>query len=374
MTATSSARALLSRPLRWALYDCGSTRPLGLIRIGVALMLWARFGDLVTLHADATAAQLAHGVGFYLGTTLLLVGLATRPAALLSALAVAYGKYALDWQSHNMQLLALTTMILALTPCGRSYSLDRGLALRRAARRGEPPPVERAPLWSARLLAVLITSVYMATAYDKTSWAFLSGERLAAVAGFHYTGSAYLDGTAWVAATLIASALVWALELTLAFGLYLPRLRPALTLAGAALHGSFYALFRVYTFSTNMLLLYAPFYDQDELARGIERLCPRGPRSAAEPSRRPPGRARSLARAAGVALVLLALVAAAAYEHRVPSDVSQETEINGDEPPRPQPRLRLLEGRWRDLGATREEARRRRQRQTRREMQKWRGA
>ena len=68
--------------------------------------------------------------------------------------------------------------LLALTPCGRSLSVDRWLAMRAAERRGEAPPPELGPLYGQRLLAMQVSAVSLFAVWDKLTPGFLSGARL----------------------------------------------------------------------------------------------------------------------------------------------------------------------------------------------------
>ncbi len=58
----------------------GSTRPVALVRIGVALILWSRFGSDLGPYMRHTWSWLALGLSFYASTTLMLLGFRTRLA------------------------------------------------------------------------------------------------------------------------------------------------------------------------------------------------------------------------------------------------------------------------------------------------------
>lgn len=359
------------RALSWLLVQEGSTRPLGLMRIVVACMVWARVGELMVVHSDSRPWQVGLVLAFHLSWIAMLLGAWSRLAVATSAailvagfvhlgpnLGPALGYY--NWDGHNLHLLVCTVMVLAVTPSGQSYSLDRWWALRRAARQGRPAPVERAPLWSFRLLGLLVSTVYLSTWADKTTLPWLRGERLAAVFGVHYTGSA-MPGTSLTDTVLMLGATgVWALEGLLAFGLALRRLRGPLALAGVVLHGSFAAMFRVFTFSVNMILLYVPFFPPDRIHAAIDDLVPTGDTPTRrmldlEPTRR-------ITRALCMIGVLVVLGIAAALDLARPLGPEVEDA----------PSVQLLEGRFDTFLRTAEVDGQKRRARLRSEMQRWR--
>jgi hypothetical protein len=221
---------------------------------------------------------------FFLASACLCVGLASRWAALVSGLLglafVHYygieGGYE-PWAHHHTELLAFATLLLALTPCGASYSVDRWLSLRRARRVGKPPPAERGPRYGLDLLALQMSVVYFFSAYDKLNVPFLSGQRLEAILGWFYWGSDFPDQPAlpWLCAVGASGAVL--VELALAVGLWMRRVRRWLVPVGLALHGSFYLLFPVETFSATVACLYLAFADQDVLHAWLDELQRSGP-------------------------------------------------------------------------------------------------
>lgn len=144
-----------------------SSRPLALVRIAVGLAIWEQFTSPWVGHrVDDVAGVLVLAWIVLLTAWLVIFGLATRWAAGVMALAFAglhlyYGVHlgdaALAAPVPQFQLIVL----LAITPCGRSLSLDRALAVRRARRRGEPPPPERASAWQLDLFALQAASMFL---------------------------------------------------------------------------------------------------------------------------------------------------------------------------------------------------------------------
>ena len=256
---------------RWALCSYGSTRAAALIRIGLALLIWARWADeMVLLRATDTAAIFC-SVGFFLTSTLMLAGYWSQVTSLATGLLLLV-LYILrpSWQHHHTYLLIISTILVALTPCGRSYAVDRWLALRRAKRQGAAAPREEGNLWGMRLIALQVSLLYFWTAYDKLYWGFLSGARMQHYFYFHYPGFDYRSIPGFDALCFLVSIVTVVLEFLLSFGLFIGRLRCYLIPAGIVLHGLFYVLLPIETFTLTILLLYLAFLPADAFHSGID--------------------------------------------------------------------------------------------------------
>jgi hypothetical protein len=135
------------RSIKYQLWDgtqWASTRYIGIMRIALALQLWSRYG--YELHLVSKTLPIYHyetGLLFQILTFFMAIGLWAQLSTFLSgvlALALYYyfglvlGVEA--YTHHHTCLLAFATFFLGFTPCGRSYSLDRLLALQRG--RAEP--------------------------------------------------------------------------------------------------------------------------------------------------------------------------------------------------------------------------------------------
>lgn len=255
----------------------GSSRSSALIRIGLAMLFWSRWAGELLLYMDQSPAGLFLAANFFVATVLLFIGYQSRAAAVwtgLVGLAMYYyfgfqlGRE--PWTHHHTYLLAVAALLIALTPCDRSYSLDRYLAVMRAERAGLAPPAERGNLWGLRLIVVQLSVLYFFAAFDKSNHAFLSGARIEQIFLWYYTGSDYPAGLAWSAS--IVSGAVVALEYCLAFGLPFRRSRRYLVLPGLAFHAIIYLTLPVYTFSATMALLYLAYFDADAVDEVIARL------------------------------------------------------------------------------------------------------
>jgi hypothetical protein len=177
-----------------------------------------------------------------------------------------------SWKHHHTFLLVMSTLFIALTPCGRSYSLDRWLALRRALKSGLPSPPEIGNLWGLRLIAIQLSMVYFWTAYEKLYWGFLSGERMELLVYNYYAGYDYASIPGFSALCCIAAITTVILEFLLAFGLYIPKFRKYLMFIGIVLHILFYVIFPIRTFTLAMILLYLAFIPAASVHRFIDNM------------------------------------------------------------------------------------------------------
>jgi len=241
------------------------------------MLFWSRWAGELLLYMDPSPIGLFLAANFFVATALLFVGYRSRFAALWTG-AVGLAMYYYfgfqlgrePWTHHHVYLLAVAALLIALTPCGRSYSLDRYLVVTRAERAGVAPPPERGNQWGLRLIVVQLSVLYFFAAFDKTTYAFLSGARLEAMFLWFYAGSDYPAGLAWLAR--IVSLAVVVLEYSLAFGLPFRRTRRFLVLPGLAFHAIIYVTLPVYTFSATMALLYLAYFDADAVDRVVTRL------------------------------------------------------------------------------------------------------
>lgn len=290
-TRQSPLNGLMKRAWAWAVHTEGSTRSAALIRIGLVLLIWTRFSEELLLFKRLVPTGLAFSISYFAWTTLMLAGLASRVSTLVVSAHVFfiyfYGGYVQGnepWTHHHVYLLGWAAFLCALTPCGRSYSVDRWLAVRRAERAGRPPPPERGNLWGLRLIALQLSLLYLWTAFDKTNWGFLSGERMEQYAMYFYFGSVYPAWPGFHEFMLLLAWIVVLLEYALGVGLLFRRTRRWLVWPGLALHGLFYVLLPVLTYSLTMWLLYLALFDADRVHAVIERLNGHGAAGASVPS------------------------------------------------------------------------------------------
>lgn len=269
----------LRRALDWALHTEASTRSAGLLRVGIVPVIWSRWAIELLLYKNPSPEGIALSVNFFLSSTLMFFGVFSRFSAAWTGLVLLtmYHYFGLElgrepWTHHHTYLLSAGTFLCALTPCGGSYSFDRWWALRRARRRGEAPPPERANVWGIRLIALQLSTIYLFTAWDKTHWGFLSGDRMEHYLAWFYLGSE-VPNTGLFHFTMMASAIgTTVLEYALAFGLLFRRTRRWLLVPGLILHGLFYVLLPVSTYTATMWVLYLAYLDPDAVHRFIDRM------------------------------------------------------------------------------------------------------
>jgi hypothetical protein len=257
-----------------------STRSAALLRIGLAILIFTRFGDamMLTHQTDAITAGLL--LCFWVSTTAMLFGyraqLATAATALCLIGSVAYLgalRHQSAWAAHHhVYLLIAAVSCVALTPNGRSYSLDRWRTLQRSAATGEPVPKERGRVGALYLGAVQLSAVYFWGAYNKTTLGFLSGDKFESQLLAYIFDSDPPNVAGWHAFIASASVATVLLEYALAGGLWIPALRRWLVPIGIAFHIVIYVTLPVTVFSALSCLLYLCYFDPDQVHAAIDRL------------------------------------------------------------------------------------------------------
>lgn len=282
---------MIGRLLTWGPDFSGSTRPVALLRIGLALVIWTRFGRDMALHSNLESWQLVFSLWFFLFTFLMLVGLYTRVAVPVVALLLAglYFGFGLGgvrphYYAHHIYLMMVASAFLSLTPCGRSYSVDRLRAVLKAEREGASPPAEFGNLGGQRLIVLQMAAIYFWGAVNKTGPHFLSGDRLEAIFMWAHSGrpleSLFLSPTFLIVGSVAAVAV----EYFLAFGILVRGLRPIAVPLGLAFHAALFVTLPLATFSISMFVLYLAVLDPDVVHRWIDRV-------QGHPGRQPAGRA-----------------------------------------------------------------------------------
>jgi hypothetical protein len=261
----------------------GSTRPVALLRIAFPLLVYAEYADQLLLLRDERLVVRAIGLMVLASATMMLVGWKSRLATAwtafsLSTLFVGVGRY-YDreyFTHHHSFLLLLSVWILALTPCGASYSIDRWRAVKRAAEEGKPAPAERGALWAQRLLCVNLSTVYLWAAYDKLTPGFLGGGRMENLFMRYYGTSDYPTFPGFHALCLLVAYGTVATEIALVFALWFRRTQRYAMLVGIAFHVGLYLTLPVATFSALVISLYLAYFDPDAVHRAIDALSGHG--------------------------------------------------------------------------------------------------
>jgi hypothetical protein len=180
--------------------------------------------------------------GLFVALSVLILGYKTRLAAVAAAMCFAglHLYYGVELRMKQMAAPVLEfqfLVLLALTPCGRSLSLDRVLAVRRAQAEGRDPPPERVLWWQVELFVIAIASVHLWLAIDCSQPEWLTGAIIENDLMRLWSGSDLFSYRPRV--HTVAVALAWVATISaylLAFGLLIRRWRPYLMWLGVALH------------------------------------------------------------------------------------------------------------------------------------------
>lgn len=263
----------------WAVGTVGSSRSSALIRIGLGFLIWVRFASEQLPFRHELGWHTAFSLTFLLATAMMVTGVFTRLSTFVSGVLTFsfyyYFGLVLEFEPythHHTYWLGIATILCSLTPCGKSFSVDRWLAVRQARARGQPLPIEAGNLWGLRLIVIQLTMMYFWSAYDKSFAGFLNGDRLEAIFMRHYIGSGLADWAAWSWAFAVAAWIVVVLEYFLALGLPFARTRKYLVIPGLLLHAAFYVMLPVSIYSATIVLLYLAYFDADKVHRVIDEL------------------------------------------------------------------------------------------------------
>lgn len=261
--------------LRRILTQEGSTRPLALLRIALAVIALAKFAFHMLPSHGQHPARLLLGLSFYLSCLLMLIGLHSRVAAGWAgatqiAMHDGLGRFLElpGFVSHHAYLLAVCTLVVALGPCGRSYSVDRWRQLDDPA----GPPAERGATWPLTLLAVQLSAVYFWAAYDKLDGLFLSGTRIEHMVAYFHAGSDPVTFSGYHGITRALAFATVGIELFLAFGLWVRRWHRVAIPLGLAFHAILYVALQIDTFTVTVWALYLAYVDPDRVHAVIDRL------------------------------------------------------------------------------------------------------
>jgi uncharacterized membrane protein YphA (DoxX/SURF4 family) len=268
----------LSRGLNWLTEYQGSTRSAGLVRCGWGLILWARWADELLPFRSMQLTYWVLGALFFLGSMGMVVGLFSRTSCLLTGVVTLWMVFVVgqqegmeSWSHHHTTFLAVVTFILAFTPCGGSFSLDRWLAIRRAERSGYSWPVEWGNVWALRLVSLQLSAIYFWGAFDKMRWAVLGGDRIEQPLMYLYFGSDYPGAWFhWLAVVVAWSTIV--VECSLAIGLWVRRFQRPLMMLGLLFHVTLYYALPVTVFSIASILAYLAYIHPDTVHRAVDRM------------------------------------------------------------------------------------------------------
>ena len=259
---------------RWHLSAVGSTRSVGLLRIALALIIWLRYANEFRFFSGVEWWVIPLCFLFFALTTAMLLGVWTRVAVAGTAIMLLFFYFGLGvtgvrpgFFGHHTYLLMAATCLLALTPCGRSYSWDRYAAIRKGATQEET-----GALWGQNLIVLQMVSLYFWTAYDKTGVHFLSGDRLEAIFLWAHTNRPFEVFLEYPAAPMAAAIVVVIVEYFLAVAILIRRLHWIAVPTGLLLHASFYVILPVSTYSISMMALYIAVLCPNAVHRFIDQM------------------------------------------------------------------------------------------------------
>lgn len=255
----------------------GPTDVVALMRIGIALLVWTRWGTQLAYYWRPGPEHWALDTVFFIASTAMLVGFWSRTSTFVTALTLFIGwlhfypEHGMkdEFEHHHTRILMAANLFLALTPCGGSWSVDRWLAIRKARAAGEADPPNMGSLWAVDLIALQVSTTYFWSAWDKSQWGFLSGERIENMLVHWY----FFDYPYWLPgfheACLFGAWVTVAIEYVFPFILFVPRWHKWTFPIGFLLHAVFFVVLPVGTFTCTMFVLYLAYLKPEVLRRGI---------------------------------------------------------------------------------------------------------
>jgi len=292
MSTPSRLRARLVRVLD----EEGSTRGFGLLRIATVIVVTQRLTYSWAPHQlDLSPMETLMSVIFWMSAFSSFVGWRTQASVFVFASAYSiihfyYGKVLGHGSLGNPAQPVQVLWLLVFMPCGRSFSLDRWFALRRARREGTVPPEERGPLFMRWGLVLHLVSLYLWAVYDKSDPEWFTGARLERIWMSHYGSSDdFLNyGGALHGLSLVAAWASCAVELVLVIGLWFPRAYRFVIPLALAMHLAFWLILGVGPFSSMMMSVYLGVADPRGIHDFIDTMVgakPRADGASASPSR-----------------------------------------------------------------------------------------
>lgn len=244
--------------------EAASTRSLGLLRIGAAALVWATWGSDLILYRNLVPHELVGAVLLMTVCAAMVLGWWSRTASALTGAGVAYMVLVGDlpkvpfWPDLHVALMVTVPLVLAWSPCGRSLSLDRYLALRRSEARKTPPPAEHGDVRALTVLLTLLIGAHVVQILTMSNTAWLSGYTLERIIAWHALGSvspgpAMRALIAWLPVVAIGGYLF---TCGLVLALIVPATRARAAAVGALAQVLLYALFPASTGPLVFALLY----------------------------------------------------------------------------------------------------------------------
>ena len=246
-----------------------STRSSAILRIGLVFLAWSCFSNhLIIYRTFQSPDRLLIGILFFIFSGMLFLGWKTKFAniglALILNVLILYFGVKDDFvqlRAHHANLIAMSITWLCFLPSGKSFSLDRYLAISKIKDQKHNFPNEIGEVWALNLIRVQVSVVYFFAAIDKSYLDF--NERLEQILQSAYFGS-YFPWESFRIVILIISVFTVLILYLLSFGLFIKSWHRWLMPMGIIFHIFIYLLMPVRTFSLTMILLYISFLDPND--------------------------------------------------------------------------------------------------------------
>jgi len=268
-----SERSPLGRVIAWAVAYEGSTRSAAILRICLPYLIWGRWArNHIFYETVGDPLHFVFSVGFFVGGAMMLIGLYTRFSVAVVALVMSVWHL---YYGHELGIskaitsVNLWTPVVALmfTDCGKSLSVDRWLAVRRARREGRPLPSERGNVWGLRLIAWQLSMMYFWAAFDKTDMHWLSGARMERY-WTHWYGTSDPPTQWWFRPMILCASIgTTILEYILCFALWFRVGRRWLLIPGLLFHFLIYITLPAFTIGFQVMVCYLAFVPVDQFRR-----------------------------------------------------------------------------------------------------------
>ena len=254
-----------------------STRSSAVLRIGLVFLAWSCFADrLLIIHTFQHLDWFLLSILFFIFSGMLCIGWRTKFSNVGLALILNVMVFYLGvkdnyftFRSYPATLIAMSLTWLCFLPSGKSFSLDRYIAISKIKDQNNIFPQEIGQVWAINLIRLQVAVVYFFAAIDKSYLDF--NERLEQIFQNAYFGS-YLPWENLRFIILLISVFTVLILYLLAFGLFIKSWHRWLMPIGIIFHIFIYLLIPVRTFSLTMILLYISFLDPNDVHYFLKRI------------------------------------------------------------------------------------------------------
>lgn len=240
-----------------------SSLTVAIIRIGLIPLIWSAWAyDLRYIGTYTKPIWTITGAIFFISSTAVFFGYYTKYFKWIFAACMLFIYYGLGWHygtepytHHHRYILVFCSVILALSNSEGSLSVDAYLAKANYKSSFKYTNTR----WLRLLFCLQITSMYLWAAYDKCSYAFLSGQRMEHVFMYIYLGSDFPESLFFLFLTKFIAIFTVIYEIFLPIALWIPKFRGFAIVTGIIFHGVIYYTLPVGTYTLTMWLLYLGF-------------------------------------------------------------------------------------------------------------------